>query len=172
MCSLYCQDGADGSMLADNLFELKNGCICCTVKDDLVTTLETLLERRNKFDYIIIETTGLANPVGVVLRVSSLCLPFLVHAKLLVVYTCQVPWQMEPGIVYWCAKICFPFPRHGCCLRSAWVGDMRRECQNDLARGSVLSVVRERTYCTSIAMANAIAVESSCRYFKNATGEV
>lgn len=51
-------------MLADNLFELKNGCICCTVKDDLVTTLEALLQRRNKFDYIIIETTGLANPVG------------------------------------------------------------------------------------------------------------
>lgn len=51
-------------MLADNLFELKNGCICCTVKDDLVTTLEALLQRRSKFDYIIIETTGLANPVG------------------------------------------------------------------------------------------------------------
>ena len=51
-------------MLADNLFELKNGCICCSVKDDLVTTLETLLQRRSKFDYIIIETTGLANPVG------------------------------------------------------------------------------------------------------------
>ena len=61
---MWCQDGADGSMLADNLFELKNGCICCTVKDDLVTTLETLLERRSKFDYIIIETTGLANPVS------------------------------------------------------------------------------------------------------------
>lgn len=51
-------------MLADNLFELKNGCICCTVKDDLVTTLEALLQRRNKFDYVIIETTGLANPVS------------------------------------------------------------------------------------------------------------
>eukprot|EP00904_Undaria_pinnatifida_P009352 jgi/Undpi1/5547/HiC_scaffold_2.g00824.m1 len=60
--ALIARDGADGSMLADNLFELKNGCICCTVKDDLVTTLETLLERRSKFDYIIIETTGLANP--------------------------------------------------------------------------------------------------------------
>lgn len=71
MCACLCgdllwsgdQDGADGSILADNLFELNNGCICCTVKDDLVTTLETLLERRNKFDYVIIETTGLANPV-------------------------------------------------------------------------------------------------------------
>ncbi|CAM9539195.1 unnamed protein product, partial [Choristocarpus tenellus] len=59
---LIAKNGVDGSLLADNLFELKNGCICCTVKDDLVTTLETLLERRGKFDYIIIETTGLANP--------------------------------------------------------------------------------------------------------------
>eukprot|EP00903_Cladosiphon_okamuranus_P019646 g18063.t1 len=60
--SLIARDGADGSVLADNLFELNNGCICCTVKDDLVSTLETLLKRRNKFDYVIIETTGLANP--------------------------------------------------------------------------------------------------------------
>ncbi|CAM9161281.1 unnamed protein product [Ectocarpus sp. 12 AP-2014] len=60
--SLIAKDGADGSVLADNLFELRNGCICCAVKDDLVTTLEMLLQRRNKFDYVIIETTGLANP--------------------------------------------------------------------------------------------------------------
>eukprot|EP00953_Heterococcus_sp_UTEX-ZZ885_P013007 7437-Heterococcus_DN1.PRE.3 len=59
---LIAKDGLDGSVLAENLFELKNGCICCTVKDDLVTTLETLLTRRSKFDYVIIETTGLANP--------------------------------------------------------------------------------------------------------------
>ncbi|CAM9278989.1 unnamed protein product, partial [Discosporangium mesarthrocarpum] len=59
---LIARDGVDGSLLADNLFELNNGCICCTVKDDLVTTLENLLKRRSKFDYIIIETTGLANP--------------------------------------------------------------------------------------------------------------
>eukprot|EP00611_Tribonema_gayanum_P020659 TRINITY_DN3812_c0_g1_i3.p1 TRINITY_DN3812_c0_g1~~TRINITY_DN3812_c0_g1_i3.p1 ORF type:complete len:248 (-),score=79.71 TRINITY_DN3812_c0_g1_i3:532-1275(-) len=59
---LIAKDGMDGSVLADNLFELRNGCICCTVKDDLVTTLETLLQQRSKFDYIIIETTGLANP--------------------------------------------------------------------------------------------------------------
>lgn len=67
LCTHRLQDGVDGSMLEDNLFELKNGCICCTVKDDLVTTLEALLRRRSKFDYIIIETTGLANPVGTLL---------------------------------------------------------------------------------------------------------
>jgi CobW/HypB/UreG, nucleotide-binding domain len=65
LCLILIQDGLDGSVLAENLFELKNGCICCTVKDDLVTTLETLLTRRSKFDYVIIETTGLANPVCV-----------------------------------------------------------------------------------------------------------
>lgn len=74
------QDGADGSVLADNLFELKNGCICCTVKDDLVTTLETLLERRNKFDYVIIETTGLANPVRA--HPFMLCLYFYIVLSL------------------------------------------------------------------------------------------
>eukprot|EP01130_Rhizamoeba_saxonica_P013575 TRINITY_DN5809_c0_g1_i1.p1 TRINITY_DN5809_c0_g1~~TRINITY_DN5809_c0_g1_i1.p1 ORF type:complete len:368 (+),score=96.57 TRINITY_DN5809_c0_g1_i1:41-1144(+) len=42
--------------------ELPNGCICCTVKDDLVLTLEKLVERRDKFDYIFIETTGMADP--------------------------------------------------------------------------------------------------------------
>lgn len=69
----FSKDGADGSMLEDNLFELKNGCICCTVKDDLVITLENLLQRRNKFDYIIIETTGLANPVGTTRRFKPIC---------------------------------------------------------------------------------------------------
>lgn len=111
VCFLCYQDGADGSMLADNLFELKNGCICCTVKDDLVTTLETLLERRNKFDYIIIETTGLANPVGAVIRVSSLFLSFVVHAELLIVYTRQVPWQRATSIIYWYAQYIFSFPK-------------------------------------------------------------
>ena len=41
-----------------NFFSLGNGCNCCSVKDDLVNTLERLLERKDKFDYILIETTG------------------------------------------------------------------------------------------------------------------
>jgi G3E family GTPase len=40
--------------------------ICCTVKDSLVTTLEQLVAHRDRFDYILIETTGLANPGPVV----------------------------------------------------------------------------------------------------------
>lgn len=46
----------------DEFYELGNGCICCSVRDDLVNTLERLLERKDKFDYILVETTGLANP--------------------------------------------------------------------------------------------------------------
>ncbi|OYX41552.1 MAG: hypothetical protein B7Z02_15170 [Rhodobacterales bacterium 32-67-9] len=40
--------------------------MCCTVKDDLVTTLEQLIIHKDRFDYILIETTGLANPGPVV----------------------------------------------------------------------------------------------------------
>mmetsp|Transcript_21976 Transcript_21976/g.43198 ORF Transcript_21976/g.43198 Transcript_21976/m.43198 type:complete len:409 (+) Transcript_21976:277-1503(+) len=55
------QEGAKVDL--DDLFvELSNGCVCCAVKDDLVTTLEGLLERSNKFDQIIVETTGVADP--------------------------------------------------------------------------------------------------------------
>jgi G3E family GTPase len=48
---------------SDLFVELSNGCVCCSVKDTLVNTLETLLARsRSKFDHIVIETTGLADP--------------------------------------------------------------------------------------------------------------
>eukprot|EP00529_Nitzschia_sp_RCC80_P000527 CAMPEP_0113483470 /NCGR_PEP_ID=MMETSP0014_2-20120614/23449_1 /TAXON_ID=2857 /ORGANISM="Nitzschia sp." /LENGTH=550 /DNA_ID=CAMNT_0000377015 /DNA_START=11 /DNA_END=1660 /DNA_ORIENTATION=- /assembly_acc=CAM_ASM_000159 len=50
-----------GNTLQD-LIELPNGCICCTVKDSLVTTLETLLLKRSDLDYILIEASGMANP--------------------------------------------------------------------------------------------------------------
>ena len=42
--------------------ELENGCICCSSKTDMVKALETLVQQRDHFDYILIETTGLANP--------------------------------------------------------------------------------------------------------------
>lgn len=41
---------------------MANGCLCCSVKNNFVQALEGLLTRRARFDYIIIETTGLANP--------------------------------------------------------------------------------------------------------------
>jgi len=50
----------------EEIFEMNNGCICCTVRGDLIRILNGLLERRDKFDYIVIETTGLADPGPVV----------------------------------------------------------------------------------------------------------
>ncbi len=44
---------------------MNNGCICCTVRGDLIRILEGLLRRRDKFDAILVETTGLANPAPV-----------------------------------------------------------------------------------------------------------
>jgi len=63
--SMIAKSGVDGDNISD-FFELSNGCICCTVKDDLVTTLEQLIIHKDRFDYILIETTGLANPGPVV----------------------------------------------------------------------------------------------------------
>ncbi len=50
----------------EELFEMNNGCICCTVRGDLVRILGNLMKRRNRFDRILIETTGLADPGPVV----------------------------------------------------------------------------------------------------------
>lgn len=46
----------------EEIFEMNNGCICCRVRGDLIRILTTLLKRKGKFDGIIIETTGLADP--------------------------------------------------------------------------------------------------------------
>src|SRR6201987_2229562 len=46
----------------EEVFEMNNGCICCTVRGDLVRIMEGLMERKGKFDAIIVETTGLADP--------------------------------------------------------------------------------------------------------------
>jgi G3E family GTPase len=50
----------------EEIFEMNNGCICCTVRGDLIRILGNLMRRRDKFDYILIETTGLADPAPVV----------------------------------------------------------------------------------------------------------
>jgi cobalamin biosynthesis protein CobW len=64
-------DGVDGEILkscadancpAENIVELANGCICCTVADDFIPAMEQLLARRVKPDHILIETSGLALP--------------------------------------------------------------------------------------------------------------
>ncbi len=49
----------------EEVFEMNNGCVCCTVRGDLVRILEGLMRRKGKFDAIILETTGLADPAPV-----------------------------------------------------------------------------------------------------------
>jgi G3E family GTPase len=46
----------------EEIFEMNNGCICCTVRGDLIRVLGNLMKRRDKFDRVVVETTGLANP--------------------------------------------------------------------------------------------------------------
>lgn len=46
----------------EEIFEMNNGCICCTVRGDLIRILGNLMKRRDKFDYVLVETTGLADP--------------------------------------------------------------------------------------------------------------
>jgi G3E family GTPase len=60
--------GVDQDLVIDSdeeVFEMNNGCICCTVRGDLIRIVGGLMKRREKFDGIIIETTGLANPAPV-----------------------------------------------------------------------------------------------------------
>ncbi|PPD46158.1 MAG: cobalamin biosynthesis protein CobW [Methylocystis sp.] len=60
--------GIDNDLIVgadEEVFEMNNGCICCTVRGDLIRIIEGLMRRRGKFDAIIVETTGLANPAPV-----------------------------------------------------------------------------------------------------------
>jgi len=49
----------------EEVFEMNNGCVCCTVRGDLVRIMDGLMKRKGKFDAIILETTGLADPAPV-----------------------------------------------------------------------------------------------------------
>jgi G3E family GTPase len=46
----------------EEIFEMNNGCICCTVRGDLIRILGSLMKRKDRFDHILVETTGLADP--------------------------------------------------------------------------------------------------------------
>jgi G3E family GTPase len=50
----------------EEIVEMNNGCICCTVRSDLIRIINALIERRDRFDYLVIETTGLADPAPVI----------------------------------------------------------------------------------------------------------
>jgi G3E family GTPase len=60
--------GIDNDLIVnadEEVFEMNNGCICCTVRGDLIRIIEGLMKRKGGFDAIIIETTGLADPAPV-----------------------------------------------------------------------------------------------------------
>ena len=62
--------GIDNELIVtsdDNMVELNNGCICCTINEDLVNAVYKVLERQEKLDYLVVETTGLADPLPVAL---------------------------------------------------------------------------------------------------------
>ena len=60
------EEGVDNDLLLqdreEQIVEMNNGCICCTVRGDLIRILGNLMKRRDKFDHILVETTGMADP--------------------------------------------------------------------------------------------------------------
>ena len=57
--------GIDNDLIVESdeeVYEMNNGCVCCTVRGDLIRILGNLMARRDRFDRIVLETTGLANP--------------------------------------------------------------------------------------------------------------
>ena len=62
--------GIDNELIVstdENMVELNNGCICCTINEDLVDAVYKIMEREEKIDYLVVETTGLADPLPVAL---------------------------------------------------------------------------------------------------------
>ncbi|MBC8004959.1 MAG: GTP-binding protein, partial [Verrucomicrobia bacterium] len=61
--------GIDGALIAsapDTIFELNNGCICCSLGEDFLFTLENILGSNYEFDYLLVETTGIADPSSII----------------------------------------------------------------------------------------------------------
>uniref|UniRef100_A0A2K6NAH2 COBW domain-containing protein 3 n=1 Tax=Rhinopithecus roxellana TaxID=61622 RepID=A0A2K6NAH2_RHIRO len=61
---------SQGGELYEEWLELRNGCLCCSVKDNGLRAIENLMQKKGKFDYILLETTGLADP-GIITIVDS-----------------------------------------------------------------------------------------------------
>jgi G3E family GTPase len=62
--------GIDNELIVttgEDMVELNNGCVCCTINNDLVEAVYKVLEREDKVDYLVVETTGLADPLPVAL---------------------------------------------------------------------------------------------------------
>ncbi len=66
--------GIDNDLIiktSEDMIELSNGCICCTINGELLSTVEKILERSNNLDYLIVETTGLADPLPVAMTFAG-----------------------------------------------------------------------------------------------------
>jgi len=63
-CPLDCDDdeNTEGQKIENGIYELANGCICCTVEEEFLPVMKALVERKDEIDYILIETSGLALP--------------------------------------------------------------------------------------------------------------
>jgi len=68
------QIGIDHELMVhveEGIYTMENGCICCTVRDDMIEAIEMLMGRSDALDQIVIETTGLASPGGVVMTLLT-----------------------------------------------------------------------------------------------------
>ena len=66
--------GIDNDLIlegSEDMIELNNGCICCSINGELLNTVSKVLERSEKIDYLIVETTGLADPLPVAMTFAS-----------------------------------------------------------------------------------------------------
>ena len=61
-CPLDCEEESTAAEVDDGIYELANGCICCTVEEEFLPVMQQLIERRDDIDHILIETSGLALP--------------------------------------------------------------------------------------------------------------
>ena len=61
--------GIDGSLIIgvdENIFELSNGCICCSLNSDFIRTIDQLMNSEYVFNHLLIETTGIADPLSII----------------------------------------------------------------------------------------------------------
>lgn len=107
----YGEVGIDGQLVVDTddeVVELNNGCICCTVRSDLISALRNLLEAGHDIDRIVIETSGLADPAPVVQTFvldEVLSKRMALDAIVTVVDTRHIVTQLEQEIAK--EQICF-----------------------------------------------------------------
>eukprot|EP00112_Aurelia_sp_Birch-Aquarium-sp1_P009695 Seg2110.3 transcript_id=Seg2110.3/GoldUCD/mRNA.D3Y31 product="COBW domain-containing protein 2" protein_id=Seg2110.3/GoldUCD/D3Y31 len=102
--------GQEGDLYEEWL-ELRNGCLCCSVKDNGVKAIESLMEKKGKFDYILLETTGLADPgpiAGIFWLDEELCSELYLDAIITVVdaKNCRkyLSEKKEDGLINECAR--------------------------------------------------------------------